>query len=215
MSQLGCSEALTLGVTVYDRPDSGELAGHSLGLEVEAYRHPMGASIPDLNVPFEPELAEVASEFIATPGLGDEVFLVAFEPALPDTLLFNGGGGDSRWADDRSLRPGMPDPGTYGLSIAEFRLRVGFAWASLPFVGTRFPAPLNELRSSKELDPYRLGTDYERAIARRIAEDAGVPWDFFGQVKRAVAPHPSNQQRLFPAAMAATMRRYAGWTDGR
>src|SRR5207245_1892941 len=40
---------------------------------------------------------------------------------------------------------------------------------------------------SAEMAPYRIGGSYDRPIARRLLEEAGVPRQLFGQKKRAMA----------------------------
>ena len=99
----------------------------------------------------------------------------------------------------------------FSKGYSEFRLRVGFAHVPVPRIGTRYPATLNRISRSTELAPYSLGGSYDRPIARRIAEEAGVPREAFGQVKTATAPLPLNRSELFVGAMEAIMERYAGW----
>ena len=51
-----------------------------------------------------------------------------------------------------------------------------------------------------EMDPWRLGTTYDRPIPRRIAEDAGLAREMFGQVKMAsVLEYPAPRLPLNPA----------------
>lgn len=82
------------------------------------------------------------------------------------------------------------DLGCHGLS--EIRLNAGFIQIPVPFIGARRRADIVEITESKEMDPWRIGTDYDRPIPRRIAEQAGVPRELFGQRKMAsVAKFPS------------------------
>ena len=70
-----------------------------------------------------------------------------------------------------------------GSGMAEWRLAVGLIHLPLPYIGARRRADIVEITESSEMDPWRLGTAYDRPIARRIAEEAGVPRQFFGQSK--------------------------------
>jgi hypothetical protein len=211
LSQIGVRDALTLDVEVYGRNDSGSAPAQALGLDLESFPHIVGPVIDQLAFSFGPGLAEQSYEFIATSGLGDDLFMKPFEPRLRDTMLFRGNGGDGYWDDANPARPGMPNPGTFSISYTEFRLRVGFVLIALPAAGVRFPAPINELKSSPEMAPYRLGGSYDRSIPRRMAEEAGVPREAFGRAKTAASPLPLNRESLFPVAMAAVMKRYAEW----
>jgi hypothetical protein len=71
--------------------------------------------------------------------------------------------------------------------LTEFRMRVGFLNASVPFFGcTRHPE-IHAISTSVEMSPWSVGGSYDRPIPRRIAEEAGVPRDAFGVSKEAVA----------------------------
>ena len=70
-----------------------------------------------------------------------------------------------------------------GSGLAEWRLVVGVIHLPLPYIGARRRAEIVEITESAEMDPWRLGTAYDRPIARRIAEEAGVPRQLFGQSK--------------------------------
>lgn len=55
----------------------------------------------------------------------------------------------------------------------------------VPFIGALRHPDLYGIAHSDEMLPYRLGTDYDRPLARRMAEEAGVPRELFGQEKKA------------------------------
>jgi len=84
------------------------------------------------------------------------------------------------------------DLGCHGL--AEIRLVAGFIQLPLPYIGARQREDILRITESPEMEPWRLGNSYDRPIARRIAEEAGVPRRLFGQVKTAsvvLFPQPS------------------------
>ncbi|UVT19554.1 MAG: hypothetical protein H8K03_17450 [Nitrospira sp.] len=70
-----------------------------------------------------------------------------------------------------------------GHGMAELRLVAGFIHVPLPFIGARRKEDIVEITESSEMNPWRLGNAYDRPIARRIAEEAGVPRHAFGQSK--------------------------------
>jgi hypothetical protein len=70
-----------------------------------------------------------------------------------------------------------------GRGMSELRLVVGFIQLPLPFIGARRRSDIVEITESSEMDPWRLGNRYDRPIPRRIAEEAGVPRQAFGQSK--------------------------------
>jgi hypothetical protein len=81
---------------------------------------------------------------------------------------------------DSELR--RSDLSTHGMS--EFRLVVGFIQLPFPYIGARRMQDILRITESTEMDPWRLGNLYDRPIARRIAEEAGVPRHLFGQSKK-------------------------------
>src|SRR4051794_7631444 len=74
--------------------------------------------------------------------------------------------------------------GTYGLS--EVGIEWGFIEVAPIFIGGRHRSEIFKITMSKEMSPWRLENDYDRPIARRIAEELGhVPRNLFGQRKLA------------------------------
>jgi hypothetical protein len=86
----------------------------------------------------------------------------------------------------REERPGpeLTNTDSGGLGMAELRLVAGFIHLPLPYMGARQRRDIVNITESSEMDPWRLGNRYDRPIARRIAEDAGVPRSLFGQSKK-------------------------------
>lgn len=81
-----------------------------------------------------------------------------------------------------------PDLETYDLSnvgLTEARLHLGYVHAPLPFIGARYRRELARISDSEEMRPWSVRETYDRPIARRLAEEAGVPRVLFGVRKRA------------------------------
>ena len=91
---------------------------------------------------------------------------------------------------DSSLKRG--DLGGHGLG--EIRLKYGFIQLPLPFIGARRRQDIFNITHSEEMNPWRLNNKYDRPIPRRIAEESGVPREYFGQKKMAtVTEFPTPQ----------------------
>jgi hypothetical protein len=72
-----------------------------------------------------------------------------------------------------------------GHGLLEIRLHSGFVQAAIPSIGSRQRRSIMQITESPAMNPWRLGTQYDRPIPRRIAEDAGIPREAFGQKKMA------------------------------
>lgn len=211
--QLGVQDAVTLDVVVYGRADSGRAIAETLGLAVTEHPHLMTANISDLNLAdLPPAWGPSAWEFFATPGLGDDINHLAFESKLANTIFLSGTYGDTTWAREPSPTSGL-SCGPWGASLGEYRLRIGFAWVPVPIIGARFAPDLVRVGASEDMRPYTLGTDYDRPIPRRIAEQAGIPRDMFGVAKTATAPFVATHSDLLPEALEAVRARYRDWRD--
>jgi hypothetical protein len=104
-------------------------------------------------------------------------------------VLLTGVHGEILCANDPFVGPPLNTDSTIkrldvaGHGLAELRLVVGFIQLPVPFIGARRKADIIRITESAEMDPWRLRNDYDRPIARRLAEEAGVPRHMFGQSK--------------------------------
>jgi hypothetical protein len=125
-------------------------------------------------------------------------------------LLLTGVHGEILCSNDRFVAPPMLDSALRRLDIAghgmgEIRLVVGFIQVPVSYMGARRKKDIVQITESSEMDPWRLGNAYDRPIARRIAEEAGIPRHLFGQSKHASAvifsqpsiPHGKTLRREF------------------
>ncbi|TGN41524.1 hypothetical protein [Marinobacter confluentis] len=128
----------------------------------------------------------------------DANFLSITRQVSSPCLLLTGTLGEIWYPESRLKEHSTPvddglgrwDLGCHGLS--EIRLSAGFIQLPVPFIGARRKADIVRITESEEMDPWRIGTDYDRPIPRRIAEQAGVPRELFGQRKMAsVAKFPT------------------------
>lgn len=70
-----------------------------------------------------------------------------------------------------------------GFGFGEFRRNIGFAHVPIPYIMSTRMSEIRQIGNSPEMQPWSLGGDYDKPIARRIVEEAGVPRWMFGQVK--------------------------------
>jgi hypothetical protein len=109
-------------------------------------------------------------------------------------MLFTGMNGGAPW-DLRplSVGPFLQRKDTNGNSLAEFRLRAGFIHVPVPYLGCVSHESLYAISLSEAMRPWRVGGDYDKPIARRLVEEAGVPRGLFGTTKKAVAVGPERR----------------------
>ena len=183
--EIGCKEALTI-TDPRDMSGRGGADDSDDGSEIAKYlgMHP---------VPFEraaylrrTEFSE--AEFLVAGTLGGDIFMSAFEEHLDATLFFVGHHGDHVWSKrPKTLSSEIVRHGTSGDNLGEFRSRVGFVLVPLAFFGCTHIDDLVKISASEDMARWSNGSWYDRPIARRIVETAGVPRSLFGNKKKAVA----------------------------
>lgn len=171
--KVGCREAVTFREsrgTVSDE-DCGTVIAQQLGLAVREFGrldYRRYANFPEI------ENSGGPNEFLS------------FGNALRGRLMFTGFHGDKLW--DKHCTKASRDVvrgDASGSSLTEYRLRVGFCHLPVPYVAVDSHPSIHAISNSEEMQPWSVGNLYDRPIARRIAEEAGVPRDAFGQKKRA------------------------------
>ncbi len=198
-ASLGCRDAVTL-VDPLQPADSGVPIANALGLEVVAYERDHAI----------PEDVETVAEFMAAPA-GVDIPKAAMADQLVGSLLLTGNQGDLVFGKRLGLLPDYGDPNEHsgaGGSMIEFRLRTGMLFFPVPPILAMFPKELAEISNSVEMSPWSVGGGYDRPIARRLAEDAGVPRGSFG-VGKAATGHEWMHGRLPDKAAEA----FASWME--
>lgn len=204
-------DCATINVEVHGINDSGLEIAEKLGIECQACEHPVGNNIQNLgDIEYSSDLGNLSSEFFATQGLGDDSVFLSFDKYLDNKILFTGSLGDTIWSANTSNPPpsGIPVRILYGKSMGEYRLRKGFAHIPVPVIGAIFPMDIYRLNFVKEMKPYSIKGNYNRPIARRIVEDAGVPRGMFATEKNATNPHITNTQKFKKKAFFEIFERY-------
>jgi hypothetical protein len=162
--------------------DDGRPIGEILGVEVEPLR-PLTTRHVGQN-----ELYFLAASY-AEPETVFHSLAQDLESRADPSVLFTGYQGGLVWGTSLAL-PYLTDmlkrKDTSGLNISELRLKAGFVNVPVPFIYARSLPSIFGISKSDEMAPWRLGTDYDRPIPRRIVEEAGVPRSMFGMRKKAV-----------------------------
>lgn len=134
-------------------------------------------------------------------------------------IVFTGQYGGTIWSGKEGhghLSGDISRSVTSGLNLAEIRLKSGFFNVAVPFLFAINTPDIIKICDSPKMAPWRLNNGYDRPIARRIAEDAGIPRDIFGQHKKSVCNYfrYPNNPRLRRAFFEHLEKRYGvdrGW----
>lgn len=203
-------DCATINVEVYGSNDSGLEIAEKLGIKCKPCEHPIGASIENLGeIEYSTDLAELSNEFFATQGLGDDSVFLSFDKYLDEKIVFTGALGDTIWNASNQPPYGIPVRILYGKSLTEYRLNKGFAYIPVPVIGAVFPTSIYRLNFLSDMKPYSIKGNYNRPIARRIVESAGVPRGMFATEKNATNPHIINHSKFKQKSFQAIMSRYS------
>lgn len=177
-TQGGCNRLLTIERSRAGESDSGAEVGKFLGVDVHVADREAWRDQPLAEIPF----------LAGGPGGGGSVFFKSAEDQLPGAVLFTGVGGDSSWNKAQPRPDGSYAPVHLSdCSLLEYRLEVGFLHATPAIWGIRKLDDLHRISTSDEMQDWNMPGSYNRPVARRIVENAGVPREAFGVKKRAAA----------------------------
>jgi hypothetical protein len=170
----GCTQTVSIkdSTSLWRGSDSGAPVAQHLGLSCREY--PRTAR----TYPFEESIWAASGR----PGI---VNWTLFDYPTPLCLLFTGCHGEKMW--DRVAHD-HPDPfvrrDSSSLGFCEYRLIQGVFQCVVPFWAIRHSHELRAITLSDEMRPWFTGNDYDKPVARRILEQAGVPGSLFGRVKK-------------------------------
>lgn len=181
-AEAGCAKALTM--LRYDESDSTELVdfpgevASTLGLELIEVERDQWRSDG-----VEPSALVAASGVTLM-----DVVMLTYGDHLSGKLLIVGIPGDNVWSKSnfRAYHDIVQGFGALsGRGLAEHRLRLGYSLFAIPYIGHTAHPSLFELSNDDSMVPWSVGGDYDRPIARRIVEEAGVARDAFALRKYA------------------------------
>ncbi len=191
-SRAGCREAFSFRDSRAADPiaDNGEENAKRLGM---ACVSPERWRYLEFKGRTEPEFAMVAK--------ASQNPLAAMEDLLPGRILVAGYFGDNIWDPCRSdfcrelSKPWIRTAG--GLSQLEFRLRAGYLLFAPAYIGARHNREIHSIAISETMRPWYVGGNYDRPLARRLGEDAGLPRDSFGTKKMYTAHSHISEKTSF------------------
>jgi hypothetical protein len=198
---VGCTDTITFAKTARGEDDSGERIARRLGMNVHTFDR------DDCRTNERAVLEVVAC--------GDsDIQLAACEDILGGNLLLTGYSGDRLW--DREFKPlwrertntPLVRTDVAGASLQEFRLRVGFIQVPVALFALSRDRSIWEITGSEEMKPWTLGTVYDRPIPRRIAEEAGIPREWFGQKKKVTVLTFTHKATTLHPGLAKDYRRF-------
>jgi hypothetical protein len=179
---IGCQEGVTVGRSRDGQDDNGEEIGKRLGFRVDRVEHPYlnGKPVDDRTT---------VAEFFATGMQGVDIIFAAMDGVLNRRLLITGFHGDKVWDLHGKANTVLERGDISGSGLTEFRLRQDFIHLPLPFVGATQHPSIRDISRSTTMRPFCVGGDYDRPIPRRIAEEGGVPRQYFGINKKAICTY--------------------------
>lgn len=196
----GCRSGISLRRSQRGESDSGMEVAAALGLELREYERAARGARGDFS----------EAQFLSAGMQGEDYVFTAFAETLEGSVLFTGFHGDKIWDRHQPPSDRIKRGDISGCSLGEFRLARDFLHLPVPFIGCRRHADIHRVANSAEMAPYSVGGSYDRPIPRRIAEDAGVPRDAFGQRKRATSllihRHPALLSEATSADVASFRR---------
>jgi hypothetical protein len=212
-SRAGCREAVSFRRSNSAHgyvDDSGSVIAPYLGLSVTEYERTDYEKLPEHR----------DDEFYIEPWGGDRP-LALMEKQLAGSLLLSGRFCDNLWARGGGARRGLPglnglpllqDPAAHslaGVALGEFRLKTGFIHFPLACSGGLHAPVIHAITDSKAMRPWSVGGSYDRPIARRIAEEAGVPRHLFGQIKKGGPAHAAHAPRTHVGRALKVLAKWA------
>jgi hypothetical protein len=218
-TKAGCREAVTFAKSNSTSgyvTDSGLKIASCLGLRITEYERTDLERIPQRR----------DYEFYIDPD-GVDRALALMEKQLTGALFFTGKFGERLWSREPGTSWGLPgDTGQPdfqlrtvfrlgGYAMGEFRLKTGFIHFPLLSSGAMHAPAIKTITWSRAMDPWSVGGSYDRPIARRIAEEAGVPRHLFGQVKKGGARRSGPRGRNWIGRMVYLLWRATYWVPIR
>lgn len=129
------------------------------------------------------------AECIASGDMGSAIVFAAHKDIFRNSVIFMGVRGDSLWERQHGNvndRQDFTDGNTLQQtdhSFVETCLAVNAVCVPVPMIGADRWPDIARISGSGEMKPYSVRDFYDRPIARRMAEDYGIPREWFGRAK--------------------------------
>jgi hypothetical protein len=198
----GCDEAITFDVARSGAPDEGSRIAERLGLRVSRIVRPLHTH----------DLGDAELEFLSTGMHAEDVVFAAASRHLAGRVVLTGFHAGTVWDLRSHAIDGLSSTDVAGSSMGEFRLQRDFVHVPVPFIGAQRVKDILAIGRSAELEAFTLQHWYNKPIARRIVEEAGVPRELFGQSKEAISMLVFvDEEQLSPATRRAVQERVAAF----
>jgi hypothetical protein len=122
---------------------------------------------------------------MATGYTGEEVTYIDMQDALRHRMMLTGGLGGWMWLRRVHPQVNLERKDFSACSVTEFRLRLDMIDLPISMFGMSQISSVNAISMSADMRPWSVGGYYDKPIARRILEEAGIPRGSFGTSKRA------------------------------
>ena len=147
-------------------------------------------------------------EFFVGLNFEDEILYTDYN--LKDHVMLTGFNGDTLWGINTPIRDNLDRADTSGSSIYEFRLRQGFIHIPIALILNQISSNIRNITNSEEMKDYIIeGTNYNRPIPRRIAEEIGIHRNQFGMKKTAASTMVDNLDDFRDDFFHKLMQRYS------
>ena len=210
-SRAGVTAAITMTSDRDGKDDSGLRIAERLGFETVVAERQSWRKL---------EYVEVDS--IAGSGAAGEVAFEGLSEHLKGRLMLSGLWGGAVWKyDRRNIEPIFSGHDGSGLCFTEMRLKVGFIHCPVPFWGGMQVVDIAPISRSAEMEDWSIPGPYNRPIARRLVESAGIPREWFGQQKHGASEHVLGAEKFLTDKSAKDFKIWilrnsrAWWRRGR
>jgi hypothetical protein len=191
----GCIQAVTIkqSSSFWRGSDSGREIARYLGLSCRSY---------DRQSDYYPH----EESFWAASGYSNLLSWTLFDYPEPACLFFIGCYGDAIWDRKKHKEP-------FGfhvwddLAMSECRLFQGMLQCAVPFWGMRRVKEIEGITFSEEMAPWTMHNTYDRPIARRLVEEAGVPRGAFA-IRKKDTSHEAAFRWPYSRESQARFRQY-------
>ena len=176
--QLGCNRAVSLSGSIFDEDDGAKVASEMGYTNIIKRDH----------LYYREKKGCIDAEYISSGEIAKHQQFCVFEDQFADCLVFMGTRGDYFWGLNSEANNDFDMVGFFynetDISFTENALRNGYIFVAMATYGTSQSTTIQPISKSEEMKPWRLGTEYDRPIPRRIAEGVGAKRESFGQSKR-------------------------------
>jgi len=189
-SAAGCKKAITFFNGRGGDSDDGTEIAEKLGMQVTSFQRPNVVG----------KIKECAADLFATGMQAEDLVYEPLHGRLSQRLFVTGFHGDKVWEKLGKRSSVLQRGDVSGSSLGEFRLSQAFIHMPVPFIGALRHADIKEIANSPEMQRFSVGGSvggwYDRPVPRRIAEEAGIRRDAFGQSKKMISILAFSNQRL-------------------